>query len=275
MIKKITVSFKGFEEEIQALSRFGSKLLPNTFKAFTEIGDKMVSALKRVSDSKIHRRSNEYVSKWQESLQYPYDGDPFRLHLENDLPYAMAIEEGSKAYDQLDGFMRSKKARLAKKGGTYLIIPFKIGTPGTVSLGEPMPKDIHSVVAAKSFQYSKRLDRIIFERNQYNQPVARSTYAWGSRYTAGENQRFHIPKGKDWASGRYEGMVKTNKPGGGHGGYMTFRVASNKSRQRNPMAWMMPAQEGKHIAETALNEMRPYVETSLRDAVMKDLEVGR
>jgi len=275
MIKKFKVNFKMVDEELEALRRFGARVLPNTFRAFEEAGSKLISAIKRISvDKGVGRRSGDYLRKWREGYQYPYKGDPLELRLENDLPYAIVIEEGRPQLDMLPHYLVSSKTRVSKKGKPYLVIPFRHGTPGSVTFGsDVMPEEVHQVVKSREFGASRRLPRIYFSPNIHGRPATRYTYKWGSRYSAGENQLMHIPEGKNWASGKYEGMVKMERPGSTrHMEYMTFRTASAESRLRDPNAWVLPAVTGKYVAETALNQMAPFIEESLMEGLRKDFE---
>ena len=274
MIKRFNVNFKMLDDEMEALRRVDAKVLPNTFRAFQDAGAKLISAIKRVSVEKnVGRRSGEYLRKWQEGYQYPYKGDPLELRFENDSPQALVIEEGRKQVDMLPHYLQSAKTRVNAKGKPYLIIPFRHGTPGTVSMGAAMPDEVHQVVKSREFGASRRLPRTYFSPNIHGRPATRYTYKWGGRYSAGENQMLHIPEGKSWAAGKYEGMVKMGKQGSNkQTGYFTFRVASAESRLRDPNAWVLPPLAGKYVAETALNQMAPFVEESLVSAFQKDIE---
>jgi hypothetical protein len=186
--------------------------------------------------------------------------------MENDLPYALALEEGRKQFDMLAHFLKSPKTRMSKEGKPYLIIPFRHGTPGSVTMPE-MPESVHNVVKQREFKQSRVLEGQFSQSpNVFGDMRQRFTYKWGSRYSSG----LHKAETKQWASGKYEGMVKMSDPARKQTGYFTFRVASAESRKRNPNAWMMPPMAGKYIAETALSQMEPFVEQTLHEAVVKD-----
>ncbi|MCK5611447.1 hypothetical protein KAR91_56780, partial [Candidatus Pacearchaeota archaeon] len=107
MIRKLKIAIKGIETELETLRRFGSKNLPNTFQAFLKIGDAINKAIQRVAaDKGVKRISGNYLERWSKSTSYPHEGDPFRLHMENDLPYAVALEEGRPGIDMLAHYLR-------------------------------------------------------------------------------------------------------------------------------------------------------------------------
>jgi hypothetical protein len=179
--------------------------------------------------------------------------------LHNDSPYASFVEEGTKAYDMKQALQKSEKARRAKDGSLYLIIPFRHGTPGAVGL-RPMPARIHAL--ARVMQKSSITGRRM-EPNAFGRPVARNTYAWGDRLSP---KKITEAGGSSFDARRFGGMVRFGNPKGGHGSYMTFRVMSSKSS-----GWVRPAIPGLFPLKTAIEESTREGQEFLQAAFMEDL----
>lgn len=64
------------------------------------------------------------------------------------------VENGVGAFDMKAGFMKSSKIKYNKKGGWYLTIPFRMGTPGTVGDSEVfagiLPVEIYNIIKDKA-----------------------------------------------------------------------------------------------------------------------------
>jgi len=171
----------------------------------------------------------------------PTADDPLYGKVVNRLNYARVLEDGMTSAERMRILQTSHQVRINKKGGKYLIIPFRHGTPGTVSMGTPMSASIHaqakklkpSFRTGTTWEVSQQLasasmrDAGLISRygsptnmgkprgEQGGLPMAqRFTYQWGGRL-----------KG---VGGIHEGMVKFE--GGKHSQYMTFRVMSEHGK---------------------------------------------
>lgn len=179
--------------------------------------------------------------------------------LHNDTPYASFVEEGTKEWDQKKILQTSQRARRAKDGSLYLIIPFRHGTPGTVGL-VAMPARIHAMAEhmKKSRATGSRM-----EPNAHGNLVSRLTYRWGGRLSPKD---ILAGGGSAGEARKFGGMVRFGNPKGGHGGYMTFRVMSSKST-----GWIHPAVAGRWPLKTAIEVSTQEGTAHLQEALMEDL----
>lgn len=177
--------------------------------------------------------------------------------LHNDAPYASFVEEGTKEWDQKKILQTSQRARRAKDGSLYLIIPFRHGTPGSVGL-KAMPQRIYAMA-----QHLKRsnVTGSRMEPNAHGNPIQRLTYKWGGRLTP---KAIEASGGSGADARRFGGMVKFGKAG--HSSYMTFRVMSEKSK-----GWIHPAVAGRWPLKTAIEVSTREGAQHLQDAFLEDL----
>jgi hypothetical protein len=177
--------------------------------------------------------------------------------LENPVSYAEAVEKGVKARDLKDMLPTAKKARRAKDGTLYLIIPFRHGTPGTVGL-HPMPARIHAMALEL---YRSRVKAGHMEMSGTGYMVKRHSYNWGSKLTVQQIQDAGLPFK---AQNRYQGMYKFGNAR--HTSYITFRVMSQKSA-----GWVVPARPGIWAARTAVQVALEDGKDLLTNAAMDDI----
>jgi hypothetical protein len=186
----------------------------------------------------LNARSGEYAR----SIQMVKTGE-YRYTVEATVPYAGEIERGAPARDMKRMLSSSLKVRVGKRGQRYLIIPFRHGTPGTVTMGRPMPDHIHE--AARQLGVS-RVTGVHHETNQIGvhsiygrelRMVKRRSYKWGDRLKA--------------PGTRQHGMVRFNSFDNRHSTYMTFRTMSE-----NSPGWIRPAVPGFWVARAVEADIR-------------------
>lgn len=161
------------------------------------------------------------------------------LVLEGMLPNM--VENGWPGGDMRAWMLRSPKAKTAKDGSRYLIVPFRHGTPDTGgrNVGRAMPQSIYDV--AKKLKGTKT--------------DATGKRSWGGRLHLGlrmsdEARKILGEKEKPWhTTSIYTGMVRNHKTyeRASQSTYGTFRVISSKSR--DPRSWIHPGLVPKHFAE--------------------------
>lgn len=178
--------------------------------------------------------------------------------LVNDESYAEAIEKGTKERDLKEMLPTAKKARRAKDGTLYLIIPFRHGTPGTVGL-KAMPSKVHQIAQKLS---RSRVTGKYAEVSGTGHMVNRHTYKWGDKLT---NAQIVAAGGTFKDQNRFQGMYKFGNEH--HTSYITFRVMSEKSA-----GWVVPARPGlwpaRTAAESAIKEGSPL----LAEAILDDIK---
>jgi hypothetical protein len=214
----------------------------------------------------VKRVSGDYARSIEQGLQYPDGGDELAGRVTANATYAEAIEQGSPPRDMKPGLLAGPKARRAKDGSVYTIVPFRHGTPGSITL-PAMPKEIYQ--QAKRFAHS-RITGSRMEQNAHGVPVRRNTYKWGDRLGQTEQGwRSRIkPEGHEYThtTSIFSGMVRMGSPK--HSTFMTFRVVSSKSPSNS---WWSPGSDPKPVAAAVAEMVEPHVMAMIRTAFTEDL----
>lgn len=179
----------------------------------------------------------------------------------NKMQAARSLEEGHDAYDQKATLFNgtSKRARRAKDGSLYLVIPFRHGVPGTRGI-KPMPKEVYAM--AKRMEFSRVLGAPSIRTSATGWEVPRWTYRWNDRLT----EKGLAALNASGSTSRYSGMVRMSKSG--HTSYMTFRVMSTKSPASS---WVRPAAPGLWPLRWAVDQAMAEGQERLEGAVYADL----
>jgi hypothetical protein len=180
------------------------------------------------------------------------------FRLENDAEYAEAIEKGTQERDMKKILPTAPKARRAKDGSLYLIIPFRHGTQQDSVGMRPMPETVWR--AAQKLKRSS----IVGTREEVSgtgHKVQRNVYNWGGSLTGKALSSLGLSYKEQ---NRFEGMYKFGEKG--HSSYVTFRVMSEKSS-----GWIIPARPGLFPAKTAAEEAYRDGKDALSSALLDDL----
>lgn len=179
----------------------------------------------------------------------------------NQVDRARWVEEGTKERDLKRMLPTAKRARRAKDGSLYLIIPFRHGIPGTRGI-QAMPKEVYAL--AKMMEHSRRVGHAGQRVSATGWTVPRFTYDWRGRLKPGAMKDAGLDP--DGSHRRYAGMVRMGKSG--QTTYPTFRVMSEKSK-----GWIKPATPGLAPLATALQvswqSNRAALAAALEDDVMR------
>ena len=206
----------------------------------------------------VNTVSGEYVRSIQEGLRMLGNLTGEILTTSG---HGSLIERGIKAYDQKAALLRSSRAKVGKGGSRYITVPFRHGTPGTVTMAS-MPKHVYD--QAKTLGYSRK-------NNFLTALVTGRRYSWGGRLQeTSEGQRSHISphpgKGYTWKTGLFSGMVKMGKTN--HSQYMTFRRVSTNS---DPASWQFPGVKPRPIREAVVENTREEILQLIRSGFEMDL----
>lgn len=167
------------------------------------------------------------------------EGPPLVWTLKSDAKEAEEVEHGTEAKDLKLTHLKSPKARRAKDGSVYLIIPFRHGIPGTRGMPN-MPKKVHAL--AKKLKASKALGVVGKRPNAWGGEVDKFGYSWGGKLTEADllaaGQSPEVAK-------RLGNLYRFNDAK--HSTYVTFRTMSSKSS-----GWIVPARPGLAPLATAL-----------------------
>lgn len=215
-----------------------------------------------------HRDSGQYLAalERQQSLNYPYLGDPNVVAIVNTMPYAIYLEEGHPGFHLPSRWSHWK---VSKEGRLYARVPFRIPTPfspgGGVSshrrrLGTAMPKSVYA--QALQLRHGQRLTGF---GELYKQSKSYIYY----RQLFGEAAP-ELPDvaGYTWKTSQFEGMqhVTMVTPLGGHQAwYQTVRTITPESE-----GWYVPPSPAYHFADRALEQAAPGIQEALSQAAAQD-----
>lgn len=179
--------------------------------------------------------------------------------------------------------------RVAQEDGFYRAIPFRHATPGTRGqVGTPMGDAYRGKLGAESAKllgdaiYGEAKKQLRGTKKNPAKPTLTDPYGaktrWGARLDTSEvvykKQPINVPKLKDYhTTDIYAGMYRMQKTyeSATQGYYQTFRtisvdasgeLVSAKGKPKHADSWVIPAKEGKHIA----NRVAKYVEQITADA---------
>jgi len=196
-------------------------------------------------------RSDEYAAAISSAgaLQYPFNGDPFAGRVVAlPQPVVQRVEEGYPTFDMKPGLLRGPKAKVAKDGHRYTVVPFTHTVPGsTTQKGSPMPPQVYALARtlrtggpshpalAQLGVRTKQPAQVNLEAQRRGRPDV---------MTAPYTHKASI----------YAGMRKTGAAG--HTSYKTFRVVSDKS---DPNSWVHPGQPPNPVVRAVQAFCEPLV----------------
>lgn len=146
------------------------------------------------------------------------------------------IESGATQFDMKQGFSKSSKKKMGKKGW-YLTIPFRMATPSAMGESEVfssvMPKEVYQAVRKAEKDGLKRLTK---------DQIPKAFAEIGRNKTSGYVHKNNI----------YEGLQRDTKeyPSTIQGQYTTFRRVGALS---DPKSWIHPGLEARNFAEKAIS----------------------
>ena len=182
---------------------------------------------KRAAMQKLRASSRDYVQGLQEDI----GSEKAVITLVGVLPNL--IERGFRGGDMRTWMLEGPRAKKAKAGHRYLIIPFQHGTPGTSgrNVGIPMPRVIHNAAKQLTATVSRPGAQLIgtagVKTTKYGERLGLES--GGVKRKAREILQ---SKAKPWhATSIYSSMIRQEKTfakATQTTGYTTFRVLSEK-----------------------------------------------
>lgn len=210
--------------------------------------------------------------------EYPINDDLMKGQVVNRLIYARVLEKGMSSAERMRILETSHQVRRVLKGehrgSRYLVIPFRHGTPGSVSV-KPMPAQIYA--QAKQLGYSKRIETYY----EYSQQLVNETgrdlqifNRFGPPAHLGKARAFEggVPLARRWrykwadkvegVGGRYEGMYRMGDRFQTQ--YITFRTMSEHGK---PWA----GTKALHIVGRTSTKVKPHVIGILETGFNQDI----
>jgi hypothetical protein len=268
------------EELLNVLNSAGKNALPNTEKALKGAA-RLVRArwvdfanggpLKGVE--KLKRPSGGYAR----SIRAEQTG-AFEHEIYSEAKVAEWIENGTEELDMKKTHPYGPRSRVAppvisrktgkvlREGSSYLIVPFRWGTPKSVGFKNIMPVHIYNRV--KKMKKMKTL--VSADTSSIKKPTAQtpSKMVGRAQYNTGDYDRFNYVLGTT----DFNGMVRSTDETGKNrsGGYFTFRVISSKSPARS---WIKPAMPARHVTRAVMEETREDVNALVENGLMEDIRL--
>lgn len=201
---------------------------------------KVADRWKLIASHELHSTRSLYVNSIIVGDEGPYIGF---VKLSSTSPMVNMIENGQSAFDLKEGFSKSEKIRIKKKGGWYLSVPLRFA--GADSLGESpvftggvLPKPIQKAINKQPFGKPLSINQI---PEQFQIPDVR-------RKAAGANMIYAEYQHK---TSKFAGLTKTKLAGSNkHTQYNTFRRVSDKS---DTNSWIHPGIIAHRFADKALS----------------------
>lgn len=279
----IEVSLLPEDHELQALvsslELISYKAMPSTYRAF-----KMASSLVMYTWKSYAmgapipgggKRLKKPTGAYAKSIKVR-TLTPFNREVYSDSPVAKYLEDGTKEYDMKKTHPFGKRGRVVKKtrkdkngkviskeGDAYIIIPFRHGTPGSLSyvnIPERIFQQIRQAIKNDEIMLSSiKKGARIKKPNYKGELIPRARYSWGTRiYGTG------MPN--------LEGMTimdnSTKKYS--RSSYLTFRIISVNSPASK---WIQKARAAHHITKYVVQNTNEIVKEMIEAGLKKDLGV--
>jgi len=265
----ISADLPNVDDVLRAIERAGKGELPHTRDAVRSATIDLVQRtwIEYASGAwvsysggifRVKSVTGEYVRSIQDGLRFLDDltGEVFTTS-----PHAKIIEDGIEPFDMKAGLLASPKAKVGKDGKKYITVPYRHGTPGSVTM-QAMPKSVYNLANNLGFSRRNGMIKAFFTGRRYtwNGKLTESTH--GQRSHSGD----HPGVGYTWKTGQYSGMVRMGKQG--HTQYLTFRRVSENS---DPRSWKHPGVMPRPIREAVIENTREDVLQLIRRGFEMDL----
>lgn len=252
-------------------------------KEFEENSHKVMSDAARDLAVQTHAHIVEEVNAKLHSTRQKFldalsikqvDNDTWSISLDHS---AMFIEEGMKQTDLLEGLLKSNKAKTAKDGSRYIVVPFEHNKGATqqTTAGKTLTDTIKSDMKKRKIPYGnietdasgKPKTGLLHSFDIMKQPVKSGMGPGQGKGPIGQVRQG--PTGIPFLQGVrvYQTKVK-DKAGKEHvkKGIMTFRVASSKHKGTG--RWIHPGLEAKKFLDEAAKWALEEFENRIRNQIL-------
>lgn len=217
----------------------------------------------------LHSTRTRYI----QALQMVEEG-PLRnaIFLNPADKFVQGLEDGVGAYDMKEGFKKSAKVKFNAKGGWYLTVPFRIGTPGAVGemFSGVMPVDIYQM-ARKLIASTTQPDGTKTRGTRLTVPVGNDAAVPRTRpelINPQTGQKFAAYTHK---TGLFDGLQRQEKTYGKttQSTYNTFRRVGANS---DPNSWINKGIQAHNFADKALSNTNiEVIQENAVDAVLQQM----
>lgn len=176
------------------------------------------------------------------------------------------LEEGASPFDMKEGFSKSAKKHTKVDGqGWYMTIPFKLGSPGSISAGfTVLPSQLYNIVKEKPFEANGRTKGLTAGEigsgggvpQKYQIPTSRASIVVIPTSKAFEEYQHK--------TNIFKGAFKQKDSVTGQSSYGSFRRVSDLSDSNS---WIYSGMDSKNLAEKALNDFQVKEEKVLQASI--------
>ncbi|HVM95630.1 MAG TPA: hypothetical protein VMT89_04545 [Candidatus Acidoferrales bacterium] len=210
----------------------------------------------------------------QESLRYPFEGDPDSVAVVNTSQQADWLEDGRGGFHLPSRWGVGGGRWLMGKNGPYARVPFRISTPITASGGSSsgrrrsaMPKSVYAL--AKRARGKGALTGFGDSYKQSKSYVFFAAAGMTGLPSDAIRSLADDPEGYTWKASQYEGLfsaVQRTPEAPARAEYMTIRTIKPDSP-----GWYIPPTPAHRFAERALDRAMPRINEILEAAAAQDL----
>lgn len=193
--------------------------------------------IKEASGSSLRTTKKVYINSIEVFKDNQFVGGVGLIKGDTWLPNA--VESGLPPFDIKPGELKSSKVKIGKRGQNYIRIPFRIGTPRTVSFGTTMPSVVYQI--AKSLKGKKQIKTHQLP-SEMQIPQTRDFIKTQTQIFDSYTHTAPIFSGIQKGQGKY------------HGQYHTFRTISSMSENSNwENSWIHKGIQAYNLAEKAID----------------------
>ena len=243
--------------------------------AVKDTGDALVGNWTREAMNAL-KTYGGYTQAIIEGTEYPFDDDPLHFVVTNRHKAVRFLEDGIQAFDLKKMLQTSAKVKTSKAGKRYLSIPFEHRRESLIKAGID-PEEFGNLAG------SERAARL-----QASDP---NKYRWGERLQdmgdLGKRRKYFIANPSvralassrnwqsrglvsyEWKSSPFENVYRFQDSKGKTSGYASFRTISEASDEN---AWIHPGIRAMHIAEKAVEEVKPMFQARCAEAVQSAIQ---
>ena len=164
------------------------------------------------------------------------------------------IEEGASPFDMKGAMLESPKAKIGRRGGKYLTIPFRWGTPGAIGESDAFS----GIMPSEVYQVARKMTQSIpvpgggirsggLNANDLPTPLNQSRTRPEIKDSSGKV----MFKAYEHKTSLYQGIVKSQDSVTGQNRYFSFRRVSENS---DPDAFVHPGIEQYRLLNKTLSE---------------------
>ena len=209
----------------------------------TDVSFRIISEWRGLANDGLRTSRSEYVR----GIQLPeIQGNTSTISLIGTLPNM--LEQGASPFDMKEGFRNSSRVKFSKDGKSwYMSIPFRWGTPGTVSFANVMEPEVYDLMLGKE-AFNRDAGQKGETLKESELPLGlqgrltRSKIVFGEKVYGAYKHKSNIRDAMRREQKTYERATQSQ--------YVTFRRVSSNS---DPLSWIHKGLAARNFADQAVN----------------------